>query len=234
MSNVYRRFGLWLALALVGVLLMAGCTLRGSTGVADVTAVPGPSVEQPSPLEEEPAERPTPTEGISPVDIIGTETAATQTAEAVVPAESPTEEPTEEPEPVEIEEEPVQPEAAEPAAPAPAAGGTCTHTVQAGENLFRIALRYGTTYQALTEANGIANPNRITAGTVLTIPGCGATGAAPSGAQPSGGEIQHIVQPGENLFRIALRYGKLWTEVASYNNISNPNELVVGQVILIP
>jgi LysM repeat protein len=206
MNKVYRRSGLWLAVGLVGALLMAGCTLKGSTGMGEVTAVAGPSIEQPVP-QEEPTGQPTPTEGMSPVDIIGTEAAATQTAEAVVPTVLlPTEEPTEEPEPVEEVE---QPEPVEPAAPAPAAGGTCTHTVQTGENLFRIALRYGTTYQALAQANGIANPSRITAGTVLTI-------------------------PGENLFRIALRYGKTWTEVAAYNNISNPNDIVAGQVILIP
>ncbi len=45
-----------------------------------------------------------------------------------------------------------------------------THTVQAGENLFRIALRYGVTVETLAAANGITDPARIYAGQVLVIP----------------------------------------------------------------
>ncbi|HLA44321.1 MAG TPA: LysM domain-containing protein, partial [Aggregatilineales bacterium] len=33
-----------------------------------------------------------------------------------------------------------------------------THVVQPGENLYRIALRYGVSVQAIAQANGIANP----------------------------------------------------------------------------
>lgn len=54
--------------------------------------------------------------------------------------------------------------------PAAAQGGT-THTVQSGENLFRIALNYGTTVDALAMANGITNAATIYAGQVLIIPG---------------------------------------------------------------
>jgi LysM repeat protein len=46
--------------------------------------------------------------------------------------------------------------------------------VQAGENLFRIGLRYGCPYQELAAYNGIANPNWIAAGQVIRIPAtCG-------------------------------------------------------------
>src|SRR5258706_16033808 len=46
-----------------------------------------------------------------------------------------------------------------------------TYTVQPGENLFRIALRYGTTVEALAAANQITDPTHITVGEVLIIPG---------------------------------------------------------------
>lgn len=49
------------------------------------------------------------------------------------------------------------------------AGGR-VHVVQRGENLFRIALRYGHTVSVLSAANGITNPNLIYAGQVLVIP----------------------------------------------------------------
>ena len=46
-----------------------------------------------------------------------------------------------------------------------------THTVQAGENLNRIARQYNTTVAAIAEANNITNPNLILVGQVLVIPG---------------------------------------------------------------
>jgi LysM repeat protein len=48
------------------------------------------------------------------------------------------------------------------------------------------------------------------------------------------GEIIHVVAPGENLYRIGLQYGMSWVPIARYNNITNPNRIVVGQEIIIP
>lgn len=57
-----------------------------------------------------------------------------------------------------------------PVAPAQPATGAQIHTVAAGENLFRIALKYGMTYPQLAAANGIVNPNLIYVGQQLVIP----------------------------------------------------------------
>ncbi|MBN1178461.1 MAG: LysM peptidoglycan-binding domain-containing protein, partial [Anaerolineae bacterium] len=101
--------------------------------------------------------------------------------------------------------------------------------VQAGENLYRIALRYGMNYLQLASYNGIVNPNNIHIGQVIRIPAGGSTPV-----QPSTGGSTHTVQPGENLFRIALRYNMNYSYLASYNGISNPNQIYVGQVLRIP
>lgn len=45
-----------------------------------------------------------------------------------------------------------------------------TYTVSRGDTLSGIAARYGTSYQAIAAANGIANPNIIFPGQVLRIP----------------------------------------------------------------
>ena len=45
-----------------------------------------------------------------------------------------------------------------------------THTVLAGENLFRIGLRYGFTVEQLASHNGIADPTRIDVGHIIRIP----------------------------------------------------------------
>ncbi len=155
-------------------------------------------------------------------------------------------------------------------------GGQTTHTVQAGENLYRISLQYNVTMTALAQANNITNPNLIYVGQVLVIPGTvqqatatptapavtaapGATARptlpaatatapavtatvvttatpAPTVTPPpaSGEEIVHVVQPGENLFRIALQYNLAPSIVAAYNGITNPNLIYVGQRIRIP
>lgn len=52
----------------------------------------------------------------------------------------------------------------------PVTGGGTVHVVQAGENLFRISLRYGVSMQAIADANGIVNFNLIYAGQRLIIP----------------------------------------------------------------
>jgi hypothetical protein len=60
--------------------------------------------------------------------------------------------------------------------------------------------------------------------------------APPPAEQPvtSSGETIHVVQPGDNLFRIGLRYGFTAQELAAYNNIPNVNLIYVGQEIRIP
>jgi putative chitinase len=100
--------------------------------------------------------------------------------------------------------------------------------VQPGDNLFRIALRHGTTVEAIAQANGIANVSQIYVGQELTIP----QGTQP--AQPSVGGTTYVVQPGDNLFRIALRYNMSHLRLAEYNGIANPSNIYVGQVIRIP
>lgn len=50
----------------------------------------------------------------------------------------------------------------------------------------------------------------------------------------TGCAAHHTVLPGENLFRIGLRYGLQWPVVASANGISDPRSLKAGQVLCIP
>ncbi len=115
------------------------------------------------------------------------------------------------------------------AAPVRAQGAT-VHVVQPGENLFRIALRYGVSLSALAAANGITDPNCIYAGQRLIIPDSGSAPASLS--TPASGT--HVVQRGENLYRIALRYGVTMSALAATNGIVNPNHIYAGQVLRIP
>jgi len=46
--------------------------------------------------------------------------------------------------------------------------------------------------------------------------------------------ITYVVQPGDNLFRLALRYGTTIYAIANANNIANINLIFVGQRLVIP
>jgi LysM repeat protein len=114
--------------------------------------------------------------------------------------------------------------------------GQVSYVVQAGDTLFRIAQQYNITVEALAAANGISENDLLTPGQILIVPlgGEGETAGAEGEGETTTGEQTHIVQPGENLFRIGLRYGFTVAELAAYNGIANPNQIEVGQVIRIP
>jgi LysM repeat protein len=118
-----------------------------------------------------------------------------------------------------------------PVGPAPTAAppARVTHVVQPGETLSRIALRYGTTVEAIAQANNLINPDFIVPGQRLVIPG-----STPAAGTPTGGERVYIVQPGDNLFRIGLKFNVLWTVIAARNGITNPNAIYPGQRLIIP
>jgi len=84
----------------------------------------------------------------------------------------------------------------------PASGESCgegvTHVVQPGENLFRIALRYGTSIGTIQKANGIADMNQIVVGQTLVIPcgvDSGTSSVAPTNSNSSGDQTQPTAAP---------------------------------------
>jgi LysM repeat protein len=117
---------------------------------------------------------------------------------------------------------------------------TGTHVVQPGETLFRIALNSGVSVDALRAANGLAG-NLIFVGQTLIIPGAGVAAAptqpAPEASSGSGPvpavNGTHVVQAGENLFRIGLKYGVAWQAIQAANNMATPY-VYAGQTLIIP
>ncbi len=122
-----------------------------------------------------------------------------------------------------------------PGTPARAQGGGTTHVVQPGENLYRIALKYGTSWPVLAAANNLSNPNLIYVGQVLVIPAGGTLPpVTPSPATPQPATGTYTVVAGDNLSRIAARFGTTVAALVQANNIVNPNLIYVGQVLKIP
>ncbi|MBZ0302003.1 MAG: LysM peptidoglycan-binding domain-containing protein [Anaerolineae bacterium] len=109
------------------------------------------------------------------------------------------------------------------AVPATQAGGYCAqwHTVQQGQNLFRISRLYGTTVAYLQWLNQIPDANRIYAGQQLCI-------------SQGAGSTAYVIQRGDTLFKIARRFGVNMWSLAQFNNIPNVNRIYAGQTIYIP
>ena len=126
------------------------------------------------------------------------------------------------------------PPAVVPVEPPPPARGPDTadavHVVAAGETLFRIALRYDTSVEALRQLNGIQG-DRIEVGQRLVV--------GPGGGRPSGpavpvarrrawsidettvpADLAHFVEPGETLYSVAAAYGVDAGALASSNGLS--------------
>jgi LysM repeat protein len=99
--------------------------------------------------------------------------------------------------------------------------------VKAGDTLSAIARTYGTTVAAIAQANGISNTSKINAGQKLTIPGV-------TGPVASGSVRYYTVQPGDNLSRIAAKYGVTVDSIVKANKIANPRLIYSGTKLIIP
>ncbi len=134
-----------------------------------------------------------------------------------------------------------------PAAPGTGTGGPTTpatgvYTIVPGDTLFSLAMRFNSTVATLAQINNIVNPNLIYPGQALRV-----TNVAPVPAPtpvppyptvptpvPVGPPGVYIVQPGENLFRIALRYNMTWDVLARTNGLCFPFLVYPGQRLVIP
>jgi LysM repeat protein len=124
-------------------------------------------------------------------------------------------------------------------------GSECEYVIQSGDNLFRIALNNDVTLADLLAANNLSEQSVIQPGQVLVIPGCVGeetageeTTQAEVEAEPTAaledGQVIHVVSSGETLLSIARRYGITVNDIVQANTLQNPNNLTVGQELIIP
>ncbi|TCL71677.1 LysM domain-containing protein [Hydrogenispora ethanolica] len=104
-------------------------------------------------------------------------------------------------------------------------GSGTTYRVQAGDTLYLIAQRYGTTVAALQSANGISGTN-LQVGQSLKIPAGGSSNPGSSGTT-------YTVQSGDSLYLIAQKYGTTVDALRQANNLSG-DSLSPGQTLQIP
>lgn len=96
------------------------------------------------------------------------------------------------------------------------------HTVKAGDTLFKIAQTYNTTIEELVNANGLTRPNDLAIGQNIFIP---------EASTPT----SYTVVAGDTMYNISRRFGiSLDSLIQANPQISNPNQIQIGQVINIP
>ncbi len=109
------------------------------------------------------------------------------------------------------------------------------HTIAAGDSFETIANKYGVTVRELVNAN----PQLLKTGDQLTVPVAVAIPSESGGSSGGAGGVPssqrtYTVKPGDTLYHLAIKYGTTVAAIASANNIPNPNNISVGQVLIIP
>ena len=122
-------------------------------------------------------------------------------------------------------------------APSPSCGRTLEHTVAAGENLYRIGLRYGVTVEEIATNNNITDYTTLQVGQVLII-ACSTVDIDESSQSEimgvCGPNTIHIVERGETVFAIAQGYGTTVNAIATANNLSDPTLIHSSLQLRIP
>lgn len=105
----------------------------------------------------------------------------------------------------------------------PSNASETVYIVVSGDTLSGIASKYGTTYQKLAEHNGISNPNLIYPGQKIKIPS--------SSSNYEYKQTYYTIQAGDNLTKIANKFGTTVNQLVAWNNIANPNLIYAGKSI---
>ncbi len=112
--------------------------------------------------------------------------------------------------------------------PTPASSSTGYYTVRTGDNLYRIGLKYNVSPGYIQKLNN--KPNQLVyVGEKLKVPGGEISNTSSTSPSKS---VTHTVAKGENLYRIALKYGVQIEQIKSWNNLSS-DEIEVGQKLKI-
>jgi LysM repeat protein len=101
-----------------------------------------------------------------------------------------------------------------------------------GDTVYSLAQRYKTTAEALGAANCLSSFD-IPAGLAFYVPPVPTVTVIPCGP-PAGYVKRHVVQPGDNLYRIALSYGITFPQLQRANCMGSSTTIYAGQLLWVP
>ena len=137
---------------------------------------------------------------------------------------------------IDYSEVPVAPEPPKP----PVETEDVIYYVKRGDNLSKIAVKFGTTIAKLVEWNGIKNPNLIYVNQKLIVGKKEKESVQPAPAPapvpepapaPVEEKVYYTVKRGDNLSKIAAKYNTTVKQLVAWNNIKNANLIFSGQVL---
>lgn len=114
------------------------------------------------------------------------------------------------------------------------------YTVQSGDTLSGIALKFSTTSSKLAQLNSISNPNLIYVGQKLLVSqnstansnsSSQSNSSSSSTTADSATAASYTVKSGDTLSSIATQHNTTVNQIVSLNSLSNPNLIYVGQVL---
>ena len=136
--------------------------------------------------------------------------------------------------------------------PLPIPAGGTDYTVQPGDTLLSIGLRYNIEWPVIATANGLSEFSLLQIGQVIRLPGVDSIGGpvadsvidasettteSDEAAEESSEDVfvrRYTVQPGDTLVGIAGIYGITWQELATANRLGEFSVISVGKELRIP
>ena len=116
------------------------------------------------------------------------------------------------------------------------------YKVRPNDTLGTIADKFNTTIDAIQAFNGLSDADVIQVGQELQIPAAGSTPnptVTPRATEtfvpgPTPGTVLHVVQSGDTLLGIAIKYGVGMTMIQKANGIEDAESIKEGQQLVIP
>ncbi len=108
--------------------------------------------------------------------------------------------------------------------------GSFSYTIKSGDTLYKLAITYNTTVEAIMAINPGINPNNLQIGQIICIPGA----VPPPPKQCPTGSFPYTIKSGDTLYKLAITYNTTVEAIMAINPGINPNNLQIGQVICIP
>ncbi len=130
-----------------------------------------------------------------------------------------------------------RPSATRPAAETPtptAPSEPVKHTVKPGDTLIAIAAAYNTSVKDIADANSMKANGLLRIGQELLIPIAGPSGGPGPTATAEGGALMYVVQSGDTISSIAVRYSSQMNWIMEANNIKPGEVLHIGRPLLVP
>jgi LysM repeat protein len=109
-----------------------------------------------------------------------------------------------------------------------------SYSIQSGDTLLGIAIRFGLDWQDIALANDMSENDLLQIGDVIRLPMLNGGAAVVNTGGVVAGKKTHSVRTGETLWTISARYQVAWQDIAAVNGLGEYDLLQIGQELKLP